>query len=251
MNSHYSDRQLAEKLYHDDKYRHHVDTGTGGMIMTRPYQRFWDLIGSPKGQTILDFGCGNGWLSVMLARLGNTVHGIDISGVLIGMANQLAATSNLAHSTSFKEMAAEDLDFPEGSFDMIIGTSILHHTDLDVTLSKIRRVLKADGTAIFLEPLNQNIALRLWRLMTPWRRTATERAFTKEDLANVRRVFPQARFNYFCFTSMFSGGLLVLTPRSRIAKFVNDRLEAFDEWLLGSVPGLGRFSAVVIMEMRK
>ena len=250
MTTNYSERQLIEKSYHDEKYREEADDGRSHRV-TRADSRFWEVIGQPHDKTILDFGCGAGWLSVLLAKLGNTVHGIDISEMLIKHARELAVSADVAERTSFHEMAGEHLDFPPDSFDMIVGSAILHHTDLDVTLGRIKHVLKADGTAIFMEPLNQNLFLQVWRRLTPWRRTETERAFTREDLESVRRFFPRARCSFYCFTSMFTIGLLLAVPKSRIAAFLNTRLEDLDEFLVKAFPGLGRFSAVVIIEMRK
>ena len=69
MNSQYSERQRTEKQYHDDKYRESANGPTHGQI-SLAYTRFWDLVGQPKGLTILDFGCGDGWLSVLMAKRG-------------------------------------------------------------------------------------------------------------------------------------------------------------------------------------
>jgi SAM-dependent methyltransferase len=247
----YRERLQIEKRYHDEKYREHAfDPTTRGRV-ARASRAFWAAVGEPTGLTILDFGCGNGWLSIQMATRGNRVHGFDISAPLIERAQRSAASAGVADRAMFHEMAAEDLDFPAESFDMVIGTSILHHTDLEITLSKIRKVLKADGTAIFLEPLNQNVLLKTWRLLTPWRRTATERAFTRDDLACVRRLFPATRFTFYSLTAILTAGLLLLRPASRVLELANERLEDLDEHLLRALPSLGRFSAVVVMEMRK
>jgi 2-polyprenyl-3-methyl-5-hydroxy-6-metoxy-1,4-benzoquinol methylase len=250
MTTNYSERQLIEKAYHDDKYRDTADDGRSHRT-TRADTRFWEVIGKPGNKSILDFGCGAGWLSVQLASLGNHVVGIDISEMLVRHARELAASSNLADRTEFHEMAGEHLDFPADSFDIVVGSAILHHTDLPVTLDRIKHVLKKDGTAIFMEPLNQNLFLQIWRKVTPWRRTVTERAFTREDLERVRQAFPRSRFNFYCLTSMFSVGLLLALPKSRAIAYLNTRLEDFDELIVKAMPFLGRFSAVVIMEMRK
>jgi 2-polyprenyl-3-methyl-5-hydroxy-6-metoxy-1,4-benzoquinol methylase len=246
----YTERQRIEKRYHDEKYRESAIDKTQRRT-DRASQRFWETVGRPNGLTILDFGCGNGWLSVALAKQGNRVHGFDISSVLVQSARQMAEASNVGDRATFMEMAAENLDYPDQTFDMVIGESILHHTDLDVALQRMRAVLKHDGRAIFLEPLNQNIALKIWRALTPWRRTRTERAFTRQDIASVRKAFPATRFSYYAFASMFTTGLLMLAPRSRILCFIHKRFEDFDECLLAAFPSLGRFSAVTIMDMRK
>jgi len=244
----YTERQRIEKEWHDAKYE---DGGEGNRRVDTVSQKLWEIVGQPRGQTILDFGCGDGWVSVGLAKNGNDLHGFDISSALIERARHLAESSGVADRTTFKEMAAEELDYPNDFFDLVIGTSILHHVDLPVTLARIHSSLKANGTAIFLEPLNQNPALQLWRLLTPWRRTETERAFSSEDLALVRRIFPTTRFNYYGLTAMFTGGLMLLAPKSKLLRGLNGALESLDGFLVSTFPSLGRFSAVTIMEMRK
>jgi 2-polyprenyl-3-methyl-5-hydroxy-6-metoxy-1,4-benzoquinol methylase len=249
MNIEYTERQRIEKLYHDRKFSGPVaDTTT---IPGAASKYFWATIGQPRGKTILDFGCGDGWLSVRLAKLDNRVHAFDISGVLISQARQFALSANVAERIDFAEMPAENLHYPPDIFDLVIGTSILHHTDLEVTLTRLRNVLKKSGTAVFLEPLNQNPALQIWRLMTPGRRSETERALTSADLRLIQRLFPETRATYFCFTSMFAEGLRVFAPRSRALAALSRALDALDRRLLAAMPWLGRFSAVVVLEMRK
>jgi len=250
MNAELTERQRIEKLYHDEKFRDHSATSAQRRV-ERAFRHFWQVVGEPHDQTILDFGCGDGWVSIALARQGNRVHGFDISESLLAIARQKAAALQIEDRVSFREMPAENLEYPAESFDLIIGTSILHHTELDPTLKNIGQVLKKDGTAVFLEPLNENIGLRIWRWLTPSRRSVTERALTAADIARIRAIFPSTRFSYFCFSSMVTEGLLLMFPRSRFFKFVNDRLAALDEHLLRAVPALGQFSAVVVMEMRK
>ena len=245
-----TERQRIEKDWHDKKFRPGVDT-TDDRQIDRATKFFWASVGRPQDLTILDFGCGDGWLSVKLAKQGNTLYGFDLSESLIARARQLAADAQVSERATFREMAAESLDYPPSSFDMVIGTSILHHTDLSITLQRIRESLKPEGRAIFLEPLNQNIALRIWRLLTPWRRTETERALTSDDLAAVIRLFPRTRFRYFCLTSMFAVALLFVMPKSRAAHSVNAWLEDLDDRIFAMFPSLGRFAAVTVMDMQK
>jgi 2-polyprenyl-3-methyl-5-hydroxy-6-metoxy-1,4-benzoquinol methylase len=245
-----TERQRIEKEWHDKKFRPGVDIKDDRQI-DRAAKFFWACVGHPRGLTILDFGCGDGWLSVKLAKQGNTLEGFDLSESLIARARQFAADAQVSDRATFREMAAENLDYPHSSFDMVIGTSILHHTDLSITLQRIQQLLKPDGRAIFLEPLNQNIALKIWRFLTPWRRTETERALTSEDLAAIIRLFPTTRFRYFCFTSVFAVALLFVAPRSRAARTINGWLEDLDDWIFAMIPSLGRFAAVTVMDMRK
>ena len=77
------------------------------------------------------------------------------------------------------------LDFPDATFDLVIGYGILHHLDADVALSEIRRVLKPGGRVLLQEPLADHPLLRLFRRFTPDARTEDEAPFSG---AEVRRL---------------------------------------------------------------
>jgi hypothetical protein len=61
-----------------------------------------------------------------------------------------------APSMSFEVMDAEALAFRDSSFELICGTSIIHHLDLPRAFSELRSVLTADGVEISFEPLGHN-----------------------------------------------------------------------------------------------
>lgn len=243
-----SERQLAEKLYHDEKHR-----DANALVDQRKadsaYNFYWGLVGNVKGLKVLDYGCGNGWLSVLLAKSGADVCGIDISEELIKKADALRDRQGLGKRISFKVMAAEDLTFPDRSFDLALGSAILHHTDIDRALSNISRVLKPGGRAIFIEPLNQNIFLKLWRKLTPWRRSPAEKALTDAELAAIKRIFPGAKFHFFDLASIFTKGLLVISPENRLLLYANSRMERFDAAFIKRCPSLGKYCAVVVLEL--
>ncbi len=50
---------------------------------------FWNLLGDVRGFSVLDLGCGQGWLSGELIRRGAIVHGIDGSDALVARAREL------------------------------------------------------------------------------------------------------------------------------------------------------------------
>ena len=77
-------------------------------------QRLPDL----NGARILDIGVGEGQSSVLLARAGAQVTGIDISGEALTRANELAKRCGV--TPEFIRMAGEELRFPDASFDAIL-----------------------------------------------------------------------------------------------------------------------------------
>lgn len=71
---------------------------------------------------ILDAGCGSGFFSIILARLGHQVVGIDIAPEMIIKAKALAQTEQL--SGEFHVMDVEHPEFPEQSFDAVISRNL-------------------------------------------------------------------------------------------------------------------------------
>lgn len=91
------------------------------------------------GLTVMDLGCGNGQVSIPLARQGADVLAVDVSPA---MADSLRAEADRQGLTALTVIAAsvEELDLPAGSVDLIVSSYALHHLrDAD----KARLVLNA------------------------------------------------------------------------------------------------------------
>ena len=78
-----------------------------------------------KGRRILDYCCGRGELGVYLAMKGATVYGFDFSEKAIELANFKAKVNDVR--VGFEVMDAEQLLYPDGYFDFVIGFDALHH----------------------------------------------------------------------------------------------------------------------------
>ena len=128
-----------------------------------------------KDKKVLDYCCGNGDDSFIIAGKGATeVIGIDLSQVSIDNCSQVALSEGLGDRTSFYVMDAEDLKFEDNYFDVITEYGVLHHLDLKKAYSELSRVLKPDGKCICVETLGHNPFIRLYRKITPNLRTKWE-----------------------------------------------------------------------------
>jgi 2-polyprenyl-3-methyl-5-hydroxy-6-metoxy-1,4-benzoquinol methylase len=99
------------------------------------------VVTAHPGDAVLDLGCGNGQISIPLARQGADVLAIDVSPA---MANRLRADARRRglSSLSVVALAIEELDLPPASFDLIVSSYALHHLrDTD----KARLVTAAHG----------------------------------------------------------------------------------------------------------
>lgn len=128
-----------------------------------------------KGCTVLDYCCGNGEVSIDIARKGaNKIYGIDISQVAINNATKLAENSGVNKQCEFKIMDAENMEFDDNTFDIIHEYGALHHLELDAALKELARVLKPDGKIICTEALRHNPIIQYYRRKTPHLRTKWE-----------------------------------------------------------------------------
>jgi len=114
--------------------------------------QMFDFLHRPGGK-LLDFGCGNGWVSRPFAEKEMEVVGIDLSGEQIARATQYAAERGITARYIQGDLSAVARESP---FDSIIIHSLLHHIpdalkrDL---LSVAEQSLRAGGRVFLYEPI--------------------------------------------------------------------------------------------------
>lgn len=92
---------------------------------------------------ILDIGCGEGILAILIAKKGMTITACDISRPNIERAKEIAKTEDVLDKIKFLEADAENLPFPDDEFDLVISSHVLEHLpNFEKGLSEIRRVTK-------------------------------------------------------------------------------------------------------------
>ncbi|MFC1567421.1 class I SAM-dependent methyltransferase [Thermodesulfobacteriota bacterium] len=116
---------------------------------------------------VLEIGCGTGMFTEMFARIKARIIAVDISADLLKKAN---ARNLPKDKVRFMEKRFEDCDV-EGPFDAVIGSSILHHLELEQALPRIYEMLKPGGVISFAEPnmLNPQVFVeRKFRKLFPY-----------------------------------------------------------------------------------
>ena len=104
-----------------------------------------DLAGDVAGLRILDAGCGSGPLFAALRDRGAIVTGIDKSAGMLKLARRRLGDSAALHPADL----GSSLPFPDGSFDDVIASLVLHYLeDWTVPLAELRRVLTPGGWLI-------------------------------------------------------------------------------------------------------
>lgn len=104
---------------------------------------------APTGLSILDAGCGEGYLARDLARRGaRHVTGVDRSAALVDAA---AAAADGQAGLSFKVGDIAGLPLPDGQFDLVVVNHVLNDVpDIAAPVSEFARVLRPGGRLVIL-----------------------------------------------------------------------------------------------------
>jgi SAM-dependent methyltransferase len=211
-----------------------------------PLEYAYHLLGDVTGKTVLEFGCGDGMNTVMLAKRGAKVIAFDISAELVALAAK-RVEANGCRGVEFVLASAHTLPLKDESVDVVFGMAILHHLDLELASQQVRRVLKNGGRAIFKEPLRNSKLLAWIRQFFPRRPDVSpfERPLTDEEIRTFGTPYIR-RARTFHLPSSSIAGLLPFW--SGQASQLCARVE---RKLLGRFPSLTYYGTVKVFEMVK
>jgi len=115
-----------------------------------------------EGARVIDIGCGEGWLTQLVAPHTDTVIGIDPSATALGRAR----AENTAINGNFVLASAEDLPLDHVWADIVIYFNSLHHVPEALqskALEEASRVLAQGGILCIVEPLASGAAYELFQ----------------------------------------------------------------------------------------
>lgn len=141
-------------------------------------------------ERVLDVGCGTGRWSVRIAELGCDVSAIDISAEMIRIATP-------DPRVEYRVGAAEEVDYPNGNFDLALSVTVLQHiieeSLLQQALENLHRMLKRSGRLFLLEysplrpvPKPAAIGYMTYRTHDEWLRLIGNAGFELQAWAGVR-----------------------------------------------------------------
>lgn len=119
-----------------------------------------------RGLKVLEIGCGLGTDGVQFARAGAEYTGVDLTEASVDLARRNFEWRDLAGE--FRTADAENLDFPDDTFDLVYSHGVLHHTpDTARAVGQVHRVLKPGGRAVVMlyhrDSLNYRLNIGLLR----------------------------------------------------------------------------------------
>lgn len=111
-------------------------------------------------EDILEVGCGDGSILVNLRRKGHTgkLTGMEINDGMFRESVEAQKKGNIQPPIKFIVGSADNLPFPDKSFNVIIAFFMLYHMpDIQQTLREWKRVLKDNGKVLIStgSPLNK------------------------------------------------------------------------------------------------
>ena len=213
-----------------------------------PLEYAYHLLGDVRGQTVLDYGCGSGDNSVLVADHGAKVIGVDISPELIELAEKRMAIHGLNEAAEFRVGSAHELPLQDESVDVVFGMAILHHLDLQLASAEVLRVLKKGGRAIFLEPVRNSKFVWFVRGLIPYQApdvSPFERPLTDGELKAFAKDFTSFK------SRAFSLPFVNLTEVLRLSEKYFHSAVKVDGKLLSSVSFINYYATVRVVEMIK
>jgi len=234
-----------EKEFHNKAFREEIRKNLDKYYQTTGssrafYQKF--LLANSKNKNVLEYGCGPGSQAFLLARQATRVTGIDISEVAIVQATQQAKEERLKNA-AFLVMDAENLNFANDTFDIICGSAILHHLNVDRAYAEIARTLKPDGVAVFWEGLGHNPLINLYRKLTPRLRTEDEHPLLMADLNKARSFFGKVETHFFHLFSLAAIPLHRFAVAGRMLNFG----DGLDRLLFKYLPFTKKYAWITVM----
>jgi ubiquinone/menaquinone biosynthesis C-methylase UbiE len=96
---------------------------------------------------VLEIGCGTGLFTRKVAAATRCkLIATDLSEELLQMAREKFPEGSFVHDDAMK------MQFGNDTFDVVYGSSILHHLEMNKAMKEIFRVLKKGGRIVFAEP---------------------------------------------------------------------------------------------------
>lgn len=145
------DRRIKNEIEHGSKISKYASKIWGwgtfaGQIRAERRANFFICLGKiTEGIKVLELGCGTGIFTAKVAKTGADITAIDISPDLLEIAKDRVKDDNV--KLELKNIEA--IDYSDESFDVVFGSSVLHHLDFKPVFWEIYRILKWGGEDSF------------------------------------------------------------------------------------------------------
>lgn len=206
--------------------------------------KFWKKIinSCRQGESVLDVGCGSGWLSLELARRGCHVTAIDVSAYRVNLGKKYYEEKKKEEgfSGTINYLVGDVLSADIPQLDAIVAWDSLHHLpDLDNLLNRLDEKLKPDGRLVCYDHLGSKFIGSLGnirRIFVKEKVSAFEDVSQEEIMVYIKKHFSIKEIKYkitapfrlidFLFFQ-YKISKLAIVPLVRLDEFVADNTKLF------------------------
>ncbi|MEK6907170.1 MAG: class I SAM-dependent methyltransferase [Nanoarchaeota archaeon] len=188
-----------------------------------------------KNKKLLEIGPGKGDNVIKFARMGFKVTAIDISRNSLKSCKELSKKYNLLRSIKLIQMDAHNMKFKSNQFDVIfIKTTLMHLNHIKV-VKECKRVLKKNGILISIEPIDENLLIRFYRLFFSQFKETKPRYLKYKDLLIISKNFKKSYRKIFYLFSFIS---LIFRENTKFYKMISKILKKSENLILRVIPSL-------------
>ena len=105
-----------------------------------------------SGKSVADIGCGEGDLTLLLARFAKRVTAVDLSAQMLRVVQERSVEAGVAGRVTVEKGDLEKLPLKAGSEDAVFVSQVLHHAARPgKALKEAARILKPGGQMVLLD----------------------------------------------------------------------------------------------------
>lgn len=156
-----SQNHFSDVIYRGDFYHSGIGITKNDEIIESAKS---DILGGGQNESLmpikaLDFGCGIGRGSILMAEFGIHSYGIDISGIAINEAKKLY--SNLAQqqklaSVEFQVYDGENIPFDDEMFDFSVSYGVLDSLPFTLAKKLVKEIERVSKTYFFVSLIGED-----------------------------------------------------------------------------------------------
>lgn len=141
---------MQQNKYDDERFFQkysQMSRSQNGLDGAGEWETLRKLLPDFTGKRVLDLGCGYGWHCIYAMEQGAaSAVGIDISQKML----EVAREKTVFPQVDYRCMPMEEIDFPTGSFDVVISSLALHYLQsFEEIAKKVNACLTAGGSFVF------------------------------------------------------------------------------------------------------
>lgn len=168
----------------------------------------------------MDYGCGIGNVAEKVINFKpKKLVAIDVSGEAIKKAK--SETKLEENKIDYRVENCENSNLTSDAFDIIYGSGILHHLNLNKSLKELSRILKKGGIILFAEPMATNPIINIYRKFTPKARSVDEHPLVFQDIRLIESMFKNVEVKYYGFLTLIFFPFYKSPENSKLFRFIS------------------------------